>query len=158
MKISWVSPHFMDKTCSLTPTQRPLFVLLLPQRLPKRTRWASHLSLKVLGIFKNKVDNSHMRNNGCQYLTLYIWPTQTNEITFGSKACVSVSVCTLSYVRPFAAPRTVAHQASLSMEFSRQEYWSGLPFSSPGDLPNPGPKCNISVSCIGRQILYHCAT
>ena len=32
----------------------------------------------------------------------------------------------------------VAHQASLSMEFSRQEYWSGLPFPSPGDLPDPG--------------------
>ena len=32
----------------------------------------------------------------------------------------------------------VAHQAPLSMEFSRQEYWSGLPFSSPGDLPVPG--------------------
>jgi len=35
-------------------------------------------------------------------------------------------------------PWTVAHQAPLSMEFSRQEYWSGLPFPSPGDLPNPG--------------------
>ena len=35
-------------------------------------------------------------------------------------------------------PRTVAHQASLSMEFSRQEYWSGLPFPSPGDLLDPG--------------------
>ena len=33
---------------------------------------------------------------------------------------------------------TVASQAALSMEFSMQEYWSGLPFSSPGDLPNPG--------------------
>ena len=33
---------------------------------------------------------------------------------------------------------TVAYQAPLSMEFSRQEYWSGLPFSSPGDLPDPG--------------------
>ena len=33
---------------------------------------------------------------------------------------------------------TVAHQAPLSMGFSRQEYWSGLPFSSPGDLPNSG--------------------
>ena len=32
----------------------------------------------------------------------------------------------------------VAHQAPLSMEFSRQEYWSGLPFPSPGDLPDPG--------------------
>ena len=44
----------------------------------------------------------------------------------------------LSYVRLFAIPWTVAHQALLSMEFSRQEYWSGLPFPSPGDLPNPG--------------------
>ena len=35
-------------------------------------------------------------------------------------------------------PWTVAHQASLSMGFSRQEYWSGLPFPSPGDLPDPG--------------------
>jgi len=35
-------------------------------------------------------------------------------------------------------PWTVAHQALLSMEFSKQEYWSGLPFSSPGDLPDPG--------------------
>ena len=37
-----------------------------------------------------------------------------------------------------ANPWTVAHQAPLSMELSRQEYWSGLPFPSPGDLPNPG--------------------
>ena len=40
----------------------------------------------------------------------------------------------------FAAPRTVARQASLSMGFSRQEYWSKLPFPSPGDLPYPGIK------------------
>ena len=38
----------------------------------------------------------------------------------------------------FATPWTVACQAPLSMGFSRQEYWSGLPFPSPGDLPNPG--------------------
>ena len=44
----------------------------------------------------------------------------------------------LSRVRLFAAPWTVAYQASPSMGFSRQEYWSGLPFPSPGDLPNPG--------------------
>ena len=44
----------------------------------------------------------------------------------------------LSRVRLFATPWTVAHQAPLSMGFSRQEYWSGLPFPSPGDLPNPG--------------------
>ena len=44
----------------------------------------------------------------------------------------------LSHVWLFATPWTVAYQVSLSMEFSRQEYWSGLPFPSPGDLPDPG--------------------
>ena len=44
----------------------------------------------------------------------------------------------LSCVRLFATPWAVAHQAPLSMGFSRQEYWSGLPFPSPGDLPDPG--------------------
>ena len=44
----------------------------------------------------------------------------------------------LSRVRLFATPRTVAYQASQSMGFSRQDYWNGLPFLSPGDLPNPG--------------------
>jgi len=39
-----------------------------------------------------------------------------------------------------ATPWTVACQVPLSMRFSRQEYWSGLPFPSPGDLPNPGIK------------------
>ena len=50
------------------------------------------------------------------------------------------SVCdqSLSHVRLFATPWTVAHQASLSLGFPRQEYWNGLPFSPPGDLPNPG--------------------
>ena len=47
-------------------------------------------------------------------------------------------VCVLSHAQFFAASWTVAHQAPLSMEFSRQEYWSGLPFPSPGDLPNSG--------------------
>ena len=49
---------------------------------------------------------------------------------------ISHSVMSNSYVTPW----TVAHQASQSMEFSRQEYWSGLPCPSPGDLPNPGIK------------------
>ena len=44
----------------------------------------------------------------------------------------------LSHVRLFVTPWTVTHQASLSMRFSRQEYWSGLPFPPPGDLPDPG--------------------
>ena len=51
-----------------------------------------------------------------------------------------VKVKLLSRVRLFATPWIVAYQASLSMGFSRQEYWSGLPFPSPGDLPDPGIK------------------
>ena len=49
-----------------------------------------------------------------------------------------VKVKSLSHLGLSAAPWTVAHQAPPSMEFSRQEYWSGLPFPSPGDLPDPG--------------------
>ena len=44
----------------------------------------------------------------------------------------------LSRIRLFAIPWTVVYQASLSIGFSRQEYWSGLPFPSPGDPPDPG--------------------
>ena len=47
-------------------------------------------------------------------------------------------VKSLSCVQLFAIPWTVVYQASLSMGFSRQEYWSGLLFPSPGDLPDPG--------------------
>ena len=51
---------------------------------------------------------------------------------------MKVKVKSLSRVHLFATPWTVAHQAPLSMGFSRQEYWSGLPFPSPGGLPDPG--------------------
>ena len=51
---------------------------------------------------------------------------------------ISLLLLLFSHIQLFATPWTVAHQASLSMGFSRQEYWSGLPFPSPGDLPNPG--------------------
>ena len=51
---------------------------------------------------------------------------------------MKLKVKSLSRVRLFATPWTVAHQAPLSMGFSRQEYWSELPFPSPGDLSHPG--------------------
>ena len=44
----------------------------------------------------------------------------------------------LSLVQLLVIPWTVVHKTLLSMEFSRQEYWSGLSFPTPGDLPNPG--------------------
>ena len=58
----------------------------------------------------------------------------------GSLLNLFTQVELLSRVRLFATPWTVAHQAPPSMEFTRQEYWSGLPFPSPGDLPDPGIK------------------
>ena len=51
---------------------------------------------------------------------------------------LKVKVKLLSRVQLFVTPWTVDHQAPPSMGFSRQEYWNGLPFLCPGDLPNPG--------------------
>ena len=51
--------------------------------------------------------------------------------------CVCVRVCVLSHVRCFLTPWTVVYQASLSMGLPRHEYWSGLPFHTPEDLPDP---------------------
>ena len=65
-------------------------------------------------------------------------------------------VCTLSCVRLFAIPGTVAPWDPLSMGFPRQECWSGLPFPSPGDLPDPviEPRSPVlqAVSCIAGRL------
>ena len=55
-------------------------------------------------------------------------------------------MCVLSCVQLIATPWTVSRQAPLSMEFSRQEYWSGLPFPTPEDLPDSGIKSMSLVS------------
>ena len=52
-----------------------------------------------------------------------------------------------------AAPWTVVHQASLPMEFSKQKYWSGMPFPTPGDLPDPGIEPMSYVFCIDRWVI-----
>ena len=61
-----------------------------------------------------------------------------NPVYISGNSTQCSEVKSLSRVRLFATPWTVAYQASPSMGFSRQEYWSGLPFPSPGDLPDPG--------------------
>ena len=63
---------------------------------------------------------------------------------------MKVKVKLLSCVRLFATPWTVAYPALLSMGFSRQEYWSGLPLPSARDLPNPGIKPWVSRTA-GRR-------
>ena len=60
-----------------------------------------------------------------------------------------------SRVQLFATPWTVALQVPLSIRFSRQEYWTGLPFLPPGDLPNPGIEpASVTSTCIDRKIFY----
>ena len=76
----------------------------------------------------------------------------SNEIKFSLEG-----VPVLSHVQLFVPPSAVARQAPLSMEFSRQEYWSGVPFPSPEDLPDPGfePESPVSPALASRWILYH---
>ena len=64
------------------------------------------------------------------------------------RVCVCVCVYVLSRVQLFIIPWTTARQAPLSMGFSMQEYWSGLPFPSPGDLPDP----RIELRCPALQV------
>ena len=72
-------------------------------------------------------------------------------IVFICVCCVSVCVCVCTQFLNFDwLCNSVARQCPLSMRFSRQEYWSGLPFLTPGELPNPGIKSTV--------ILYHCTT
>ena len=71
---------------------------------------------------------------------------------------VCVCACVLSCVQLFQTSWTAAYHAPLSMEFSRQEYWSVLPFPIPGDLSGLGIEPASPVSSIGQQILYHCTT
>ena len=73
-----------------------------------------------------------------------------NQSLSPGKCNMLPEVKSLSRVRLFAIPWTVVYQASLSMEFSRQEYWSGLPFPSPGG--SSWPRDRTQVSCIaGRR-------
>ena len=87
---------------------------------------------------------------------------KNRDITLPTKVCIVKAVVfpvvmygcecmcvNFSHVRVFVTPWTIAHKAPLSMEFSKQEYWSELPFPSPEDLPNPGIK-PISPALTGR--------
>ena len=96
-------------------------------------------------------------------------PNQNPIKLFCGYACVCVCVCVcvyvcvcvccamLSCVRLFGTTWTIACQAPLSMEFSRQEQWIGLPFPPPGDLPDPGiePMSLSSPALAGRSLPLH---
>ena len=66
--------------------------------------------------------------------------------------CVCVCVCACCFTQLFANPGTIAHQALLSRKFSKQEYWSGFPFPTLGDLSVPRDQnCISCISCISRH-------
>ena len=79
-------------------------------------------------IFKGSI------TSGFGFSKLSLVPTYRHRLS----AFYCNAVMALNRVRLFATPWTVAYQVPPSMGFSRQEYWSGLPFPSPGDLPDPG--------------------
>ena len=85
------------------------------------------------------------------HLIIY-WECPIYYARYKKYVCVCVYMCVLSCVQLFLIPWTIAHQAPLSMEFCRQEYWSQSPFSTPGYLPNPGiePKSLASPTLAGR--------
>ena len=92
-----------------------------------------------------------------QYVYMYIFYVKylSLEKTWKSilylKGIMKAKVKSLRCVRLFATPWTVVYQAPLSMGFSRQEYWSGLPFPPPGDFPDPGSNPGL-LHC--SQVLY----
>ena len=75
---------------------------------------------------------------------------QQEECKVGSEAGTTDCACSLSCVQLFVTPWSIASQAPLSLGFSQQGYWSGLPFPPPGELP--WSRHQTHVSCIGRQI------
>ena len=94
------------------------------------------------------------------------WPTVHQEKGRNLEWCVCGCVCVGVCARAqsfqvclilLQTPWTVAHHPPLSVEFSRQEHWSGLPFPFPGDLPDPGiePVSSVSPALVGRSF-YQC--
>ena len=118
--------------------------------------WLSILYIVVLHPFSGSLHNSELykllgllipvsceehgfeagrSGNAPCFLTAGPW---TSDLTSRSLSDLILNGKSLSHVRLFATPWTVTCQAPLSMEFSRQKYWSGLPFPSPRDLPDLG--------------------
>ena len=78
--------------------------------------------------------------------SLWLYDSDNDNCIKPKDKCVCVLTCAIMETPTLCDPVTVACQSPLSMEFSRQEYWSGLLFPTPGDLPNPGIKPESPVS------------
>ena len=114
-----VSPNHVEKPHAGTLVKNPCCA---PTWQTESTVWASPLRPPVSRTFR------WVRSQPTSD-----WPRENSK---DGQACAYS--CMLSVVWLFVTPRTVAHQAPLSMGFFRQEHWNGLPFPPPGDLPHPG--------------------
>ena len=85
------------------------------------------------------------------YMNTFLFAKQFHFIAIHIPICMLSRFCC---VRLFDIPWTIACQTPLSMVFSKQEYWSGQPLPTPGDLPGDGTHVSY-VSCIGGWVLYH---
>ena len=101
--------------------------------------------LQPLGFYSVLSQSGELAGSLAEYL---LFP----DINTEDQLPFNIILVLLSCDQLFAAPWIVAWLAPLSMEFSRQQYWSGLPVPSPGDLPNPGIEPRCLLHC--RQILY----
>ena len=131
-----------------------MWLLYLPQPTPVSLPVPNQLSFgsyRPMGACEALDSLGTCRETWCEISFLRGWASIWRLATESSQARVMkwqilgrvgykryMNVKLLSHVRLFATPWTVAHQAPQPMGFSRQESWSGLPFSPPGDLPNPG--------------------
>ena len=94
---------------------------------------------------KNSIKNWDIQKNISQH-AVYLCVATTEKSHYEVKAKL------LSRVQLFGTPWTVAYQVPLPMGFSRQDYWSGLPFPPPGDLPDPGIKSNKQNSPMTQKL------
>ena len=115
-----------------------MLVLSLFSRLPS-IRQVVHLSTLPLFLFLTPPKRPQHWKHLEEFFLLVCW-TEIHSSMYIRCVCVCVCVQALSHVWHFVTPWIVACQFPLSMGLSRQEYCSGLPFPSPGDLPDPGIK------------------
>ena len=88
----------------------------------------------------SRVLTTGLSGKSFEFLIKRIFKCSLLDLASCTQSYVCVCVCTLSCVRLFVTPWIVAHQTPLSLEFPRKEFWSELPFPSPGDLPHQGIK------------------
>ena len=130
-------------TCSVAQLHMTLYDPMKSLGSDHRILWQEYKKILLQGIFLNQ-ERSRGSNLSLLRLLhyrwiLYCWPTgkPINQLClYIFRKCLKEYMC--SVVSDSATSWTVARQAPLSMGFSRQEYWSGLPFPSPEDLPDSG--------------------